>query len=160
VLRWLRFNAVGVAGAAVQLGVIFALTRGGLHYLIATALGVEAALLHNFFWHRRWTWKGRPGSLLRFHLANGLVSMISNLLWMRLLAGWLGLPPVLANLIAITLTSLANFLLGDRWVFPPRGHGGVQRAQGRVHRVLKRFARHAGDESPDHQAESERNVAR
>ena len=36
---------------------------------------------------------------------------------MRALTGWLGFPVVPANLAAITITSLVNFLSGDRWVF-------------------------------------------
>ncbi|MEP6960491.1 MAG: GtrA family protein [Acidobacteriota bacterium] len=116
-IRWLKFNAVGIAGAAVQLSVLWLLQRAGLHYLIATALAVEVAVLHNFYWHVRWTWKGREASLLRFHLANGLLSVVSNLIWMRIFTGWLGVPAIPANLLAVALTSIANFLLGDRWVF-------------------------------------------
>ena len=119
---WLRFNAVGIGGAAVQVASLWFLTHFGVHYLWATALSVEAALLHNFFWHTRWTWKGRDASILRFHLANGLVSIVSNLIWMRIFTGWLGVPAVPANLLAITLTSVVNFVLGDRWVFA-RGNG-------------------------------------
>ncbi|HEV8416542.1 MAG TPA: GtrA family protein [Bryobacteraceae bacterium] len=115
--RWLKFNAVGAVGAAVQLGMLALLVRLGVHYLVATALAVETAVLQNYYWHARWTWKGRDGSLWRFHLANGLVSVLSNLMWMRIFTGWLGIPPIPANLMAIALTSVANFLFGDRWVF-------------------------------------------
>jgi dolichol-phosphate mannosyltransferase len=118
--RWLRFNAVGVSGAVVQLAAIALLTRLDVHYLAATALAVEAAILNNFFWHVRWTWRDRHPSLWRFHVANGLVSMLSNLVLMRAFTGWLGMPPVPANLLAIVLISFVNFYLGDRWVFAPR----------------------------------------
>ena len=104
-------------GAVVQLSVLAALTWLGVNYLIATALAVECAVLHNYVWHVRWTWKGRAGSLWRFHLANGLVSIVLNLIWMRVFTGWLGIPAVAANLLAIALTSIVNFALGDRWVF-------------------------------------------
>jgi putative flippase GtrA len=114
---WLKFNAVGIAGAVVQLSAIALLTRANIHYLLATALGVEAAILHNFYWHARWTWKDREPSLWRFHIANGALSLLSNLILMRVLTGWLDVPPVPANLGAIALTSLVNFVLGDRWVF-------------------------------------------
>ena len=115
--RWAKFNAVGAIGVAVQLGSLALLIQLGVHYLLATALAVEAAVLQNYYWHTRWTWKGREGSLWRFHLANGLLSLISNLVWMRMFTGWLGIPPLPANLMAIALTSTSNFLLGDRWVF-------------------------------------------
>lgn len=103
------------------MAVLTALTRIlGVHYLIATALAVEAAILNNFFWHVRWTWRDRHPSLWRFHVANGGVSLISNLILMRLFTGWLGIPPEPANLLAIVLTSFVNFFLGDRWVFARR----------------------------------------
>ncbi len=117
---WLKFNAVGIAGAIVQLAAITLLTRARVHYLLATSLAVEAAILHNFYWHTRWTWKDREPRLWRFHIANGAVSLVSNLILMRVFTGWLGVPPLTANLGAITLTSLVNFVLSDRWVFASR----------------------------------------
>jgi putative flippase GtrA len=116
-VRWAKFNAVGAIGVVVQLSALAILLQLGVHYLLATALAVETAVLQNYYWHTRWTWKGREGSLWRFHLANGLLSLISNLAWMRLFTGWLGIPALPANLMAIALTSTVNFLLGDRWVF-------------------------------------------
>lgn len=128
---WLKINVVAAAGAAVQLGVLKMLLWFGLHDLAATAVAVEAAVLHNYFWHVRWTWKARRGPLWRFHAANGFVSLASNLVWMRLLAGWLEAPPLAANLAAIALTSVANFLLCGAWVFrraAPRRSGSARRA--------------------------------
>lgn len=120
-ITWLKFNAVGMGGAALQVALLWSLQHAGVHYLLATAVAVEAALLHNFFWHVRWTWRDRQPSLLRFHLANGVLSIVSNLLWMRLFTGWLGMPVAAANALAITLTSLVNFALGERWVFARPG---------------------------------------
>ena len=115
--RWLRFSAVGILGSGIQLGALAILLRFHIHYLIATALAIETALLHNFAWHRVWTWAGMQGSLWRFHLSNGLISLLSNLLLMRLFTGQLGWPPVPSNLFAIALTSLLNFAMASRWVF-------------------------------------------
>lgn len=61
-LRFFRFNVVGVMGIAVQMGALWLLVSGlGVHYLLATLLAVEVSLLHNFVWHERWTWKERVG---------------------------------------------------------------------------------------------------
>ena len=124
--RWLKFGAVGLIGSGVQLAVLAVLVTCRVNYLVATALAVETALLHNYAWHRRWTWADRErtsGRLLRFHLANGLVSLGSNLIWMRALTGFWGIPAVPANLLAIAATAVLNFLLGDRWVFVKRVSG-------------------------------------
>jgi dolichol-phosphate mannosyltransferase len=126
----LRFNAVGAAGIAVQLGTLALLKSGfGLHYLWATALAVEAAVLNNYFWHVRWTWRDRAhGStlaahlnrLFQFHLGNGAVSLVVNLALMRWLAGSLGMNYLAANILAIAAGGVANFLISDRLVFLSR----------------------------------------
>ncbi|HJQ70647.1 MAG TPA: GtrA family protein, partial [Blastocatellia bacterium] len=51
--RWAKFSAVGATGICVQTVALFLLLHvAGLHYLAATALAVEASVLHNFIWHR------------------------------------------------------------------------------------------------------------
>lgn len=125
IIRWMKFNLVGGVGIGVQLAALWTLTSVGVSYMIATALAVEAAVLHNFAWHERFTWADRNnralvGSvrrLLRFNLTTGLVSIIGNLLLMRLLVGGSHLKPIVANLVSITLCSLVNFMVSDRWVF-------------------------------------------
>lgn len=125
-LRWLKFNAVGAAGIVVQLAVLVLLKSGvGVNYLLATALAVEAAVLHNFFWHQRFTWADRASvsprqtlnRLLRFNLATGSLSILGNLVIMRLLVGRFHIHYVVANLITIAACSVANFLVSHRFVF-------------------------------------------
>jgi putative flippase GtrA len=128
-IRWLKFNFVGAAGVAVQLGVLAALLKD-LHvpYLWATGIAVEAAVLHNFAWHERFTWKERSvggwrgvaGRLLRFHAGNGAISIVGNLLLMRWLVGGLRMRPLIANGLAIAICSLANFATGEWFVFRTR----------------------------------------
>lgn len=121
--RLVKFSAVGAGGVIVQAATLAILLRlTGTHYLAATALAVEAAILHNFAWHRRWTWAERRASgvlltLLKFNATNGAVSLIGNLILMLLLVGALSLNPQVANLISIVVCSLMNFALADRFVF-------------------------------------------
>lgn len=125
-LRWLKFNAVGAGGIVVQLAMLALLVSGlGVNYLLATALAVEAAVIHNFFWHQRFTWADRAslgtrdalGRLLRFNLTNGGLSILGNLILMRLLVGRFHMNYVLANLLTIAACSVANFLVSHRYVF-------------------------------------------
>lgn len=122
--RWLAFNFVGAGGIAVQLVLLAALTASGMHYLPATAIAVEGAVLNNFAWHERWTWVDRTGGtrrtlsrLLRFNLTVGLISIAQNLVFMKILVDAFGLPYLAANLVSITLCSLLNFFVSDRLVF-------------------------------------------
>jgi len=122
---WLRFNAVGIVGVGVQLAVL-AILRTGFGWTIraATLIAVECAVLHNFVWHERWTWKHRslefsgiPGRLLRFNVSNGLISIAGNLALMELLAVRLHLNYMFSNLVAIGACSLLNFFVSDKLVF-------------------------------------------
>ena len=121
--RWLMFNSVGAMGIGIQIGTLFVLTSGaGLGYLLSTGLAVEAAVLHNFLWHERWTWADRKGKgLLRrlfyFHCANGALSIAGNLVLMRLFVGRMAMNFMVANTLAIAICSILNFLAGDRLVF-------------------------------------------
>ena len=131
-VRWLKFNFVGGVGIGVQLAAL-SIFRELLHfnYLLATVLAVEAAVLHNFLWHERFTWADRPAPrftrslirLIRFNATNGAVSILGNLLLMRLLVGKVGLNYVIANLLAISVCALVNFLVSDRFVFEPEPNG-------------------------------------
>jgi putative flippase GtrA len=125
-VRWLKFNAVGALGIVVQMGA-FALFFSALHlnYMLATALAVETAVLHNFVWHEKYTWKHLTRRtprdvarrLLRFHAGNGAISILGNLALMRLFVGSLHIPHYIASLLAIALCSLLNFAASEWFVF-------------------------------------------
>ena len=177
-VRWCKFNFVGGIGIGVQFAALV-LVKSVLHfnYLAATAIAVEAAVVHNFVWHEQFTWVDRtrsdgvqpslrtvpphssraersterrgfgwrstfsgaikpfisfralaPGAprsryfqsfrrLLRFNLTNGAVSILGNLALMKVMVGQGHMNYLLANAIAITLCSLANFLVSETWVF-------------------------------------------
>jgi putative flippase GtrA len=55
--------------------------------------------------------------MVRFHLSNGAVSMVGNLVLMRVLVEGAGMPVLASNGAAILVCSVANFFLGDGWVF-------------------------------------------
>ena len=124
--RMPAFCAVGALGIAVQLGALhFLIHCMRMHYLAATGIAVEAAVLHNFVWHKRWTWANRnitglTETLKRlglFHLTNGIVSIIGNILWMRFLVGTMGWNYLPANMTTIAAGFALNFLAGDMIVF-------------------------------------------
>jgi putative flippase GtrA len=130
-VRWLKFNLVGAMGMAVQLVTLAVLNRlAPGHYLYASVIAVEMALVHNFFWHRRYTWRDREaeaaGSFVRFQLTNGLVSVVGNVVLMDLFVGRAHLPVMVANCVAILCCSMVNFCLGDSWVFAMRGVEGAR----------------------------------
>jgi putative flippase GtrA len=125
--RWARFAAVGLAGFVVQLVTLWLLTTvAGVHDLVAVVASVEAAILHNFLWHERWTWRDRivdpgpeavAGRLLRFNTSTGAISLVGNAIFTSLFISVLGLPVIIANIAAITCLTLLNFAAADRFAF-------------------------------------------
>lgn len=128
-IHLVKFNAVGALGFALQTGALFVFTHTAYHfsYLAATAAAVELAVLHNFVWHQRWTWRDRPSStmgetlrrLARFNITTGTVSITGNLVVMSILVGRLGLPITPANLLSVAACSIFSFILADRIAFVP-----------------------------------------
>jgi putative flippase GtrA len=127
--RWLKFNAVGALGVFLQLSTLAVLVGAlGVNYLLATGIAVEVTVVHNFLWHEYVTWRDRTrlarGGFLRrllaFNAGNGLVSLVGNLVLMRLLVGVAEIPYVMANGIAILCCSLVNFLVAELMVFVAR----------------------------------------
>ncbi len=125
-VHWLKFNLVGGIGIAVQFAALL-LVKGvfHFHYLAATAIAVEAAVVHNFVWHEQFTWSDRVQASWRrslprfakFNLTTGAVSVLGNLALMKVMVGYGGMNYLLANAVAIALCSLANFLVSEEWVF-------------------------------------------
>jgi putative flippase GtrA len=121
-----RYVAVSALGMLVQLAVVaVAAHLSGAGPAVATAVGVSAAILHNFVWHRRWTWgdRRRPGAswptaLARFVAGNGLVSLVGSVLIVPVLANSAGVPVVPANVAALAACGLLNYWIGGRVCFP------------------------------------------
>jgi putative flippase GtrA len=116
----------------VQLAVVAFLVRvAGWHVLAATAVAVESAVLHNFVWHQRWTWRDRPSHsgrttvrrLVHFHLLNGAASLTGNIALTAFCTGVLGLDALVSNVVAIAACSLMNFAASESLVFQT-GSGG------------------------------------
>jgi putative flippase GtrA len=127
------FTLVGVIGYGVQTAVLWLLVgRIGWAVVPATLVATEAAVLHNFLWHLGWTWADRPVGaraagwrLLRFNLSNGGFSLVGGAAIMALLVDALGVHYLLANLAAVLVVSIANFLASDRFVFTRAERSGA-----------------------------------
>jgi putative flippase GtrA len=120
-MRFVRFNLVGALGIGVQLLVVATLVRGlGVGPVAATTIGVLAAVLHNFGWHVRWTWRDRMGpgvprltALVRFAGANGAISLVGSVLLLPVL-GAVHVAAVPANLVTIAACGLLNYSAAGR----------------------------------------------
>ncbi|MEK7863560.1 MAG: GtrA family protein [Chloroflexota bacterium] len=115
---------MGALGIGVQLVALWLLADvARVHYMLATTAAVGLAVVHNFVWHRWWTWRDRaeagslPVAFVRFAAANGALSLIGNLGLTATLVSGAHLGPVVGNAVAIGFCGLLNFRLGDAVVF-------------------------------------------
>jgi putative flippase GtrA len=134
--RWLRFQVVGAAGTCVQLGSLFILREClTVSVLLAAAIAVEISILHNFCWHRHWTWahadarlRSKPvlWQLCEYNLTCCLVSMSSTVFLTYLFLRAFGVHYLLANLMAIAAVGVVNFLTGELFIFRPVSRSGAR----------------------------------
>jgi putative flippase GtrA len=136
--RFSRFVAVGAAGFIVQMAVAAAMLQAGLPPVVATVLAIEAAIVNNHAWHRRWAWQDRSGShrwtqtLLRAHVGAGATSLVVGAGTVAALSGRVA--PLTAQVIAVLVCAIANFWMADRWIFrggsaePSTGSGSLSSA--------------------------------
>lgn len=128
--RFPRFGIVGSSGTVVNIAVLFV----GQEYLFraiepesarlnfSLPLAVLVATINNFTWNRLWTWSDR-----REHVHTPVVLQFGQYAvacWLgillqfaltKLLAGHLHY--LVANLVAIAVASVANFVVNDNWTF-------------------------------------------
>ena len=139
--RYLKFGLVGASGTVVNIAVLY-LCHEYLFQAIegpqgkpwaSLAVAIAVATVNNFTWNRLWTWADRVqaqraastvseevraphlgAQLLKYALASwfGIALQYALTLWLAHLMHYM-----LANVIAIVIASVSNFLANDRWTF-------------------------------------------
>ena len=131
--RFIKFGLVGASGTVINIAVLFlaqevlfksiADFHSRLNYSIA--LAITLATINNFYWNRRLTWRDRKRDdshsalflFFKYVMAAGLSIAVQTLLtkWLALYLHY-----ILANIAAIVLASLCNFVANDRMTFRRR----------------------------------------
>ena len=141
--RYLKFGLVGASGTVVNMLVL----RLGQEVLftgiadphsrlyVSLALAITVATLNNFTWNRLWTWADRIRDMAELQALNNASDVSSRALLAQFgqytaasllgsalqygLTLWMAqaLHYMLANVIAIVIASVCNFLVNDRLTF-------------------------------------------
>jgi putative flippase GtrA len=121
--RFARFAIAGAGGLVVQIATLAVLVQvAQLHYVAATIIAVEAAILLNFVWHENWTWRDRGRSswlprLLRFNALTAVTSLVGSVVVTTFLVETVSMNPIVANSISVVVLGALNFIGSDRFVF-------------------------------------------
>lgn len=120
-MRFVRFSLVGASGVFVDMAVLYLLsdpTTLAWGLTRSKIFAAEAAILNNFFWNDRWTfrdlsqtqrgWRKGVKRFVKFNLIC-LAGLILNVVLLNVLFNFLGLNRYVANLMAIASVTLWNF---------------------------------------------------
>ena len=113
------FLAVGASAAATHLGV-FAFLQAHMLPELANALGFVVAFFVSFSGHRLLSFKDAStsvGTSLGRFAVTALVGFATNELIFALLLRIVGLPPLVALVMALVLAAGQTFVLGRFWAF-------------------------------------------
>jgi putative flippase GtrA len=122
--RWLsqaaRFGAVGVLQNALNVA-CFALAReAGVHYRLAAVIAGFLGFALSFWLNRHWTFTGQSWTIERHVVKYTCVFAAAVAVGVLLLTFFVevgGLPPVLAQVLAILVVAPASFAVQRAWVF-------------------------------------------
>jgi putative flippase GtrA len=138
--RYVRFGIVGASGTVVNLAVLYvaheylfrAFEPVGSKPYFSLALAIAVATVNNFTWNRLWTWSDRQhataveeGERLRKRSLLAQLGQYATASWLGILLQYaltlwlthLGLHYLVANVTAIVIASVSNFIANDRWTF-------------------------------------------
>ena len=136
--RFIKFGAVGASGTVINIAVLYACQEflllqiadfhSRLNYSIAIA--ITLATISNFYFNRRLTWRDRqyeasPGVMVLFfkYVAAAGVSIAIQSVMTKSLS--LYLHYIVANLVAIGVSSIFNFVANDKLTFRRSGGKGA-----------------------------------
>ncbi|GAB3446022.1 GtrA family protein [Massilia solisilvae] len=118
--HWRQF-AVYVSGgllcALVDIGIMQALIRHGVHYASATTAGFAAGLVVNYAFHARVTFAANasPASFMRYLCIVG-VNYLLTLACVAVFEQLAG-SPLAGKLLSLPLVALNGYVLGKYWIF-------------------------------------------
>ena len=136
--RFVKFGAVGASGTVINIAVLYAcqeflllrIADFSIRLNYSIAIAITLATISNFYFNRRLTWRDRqheasPGVMLLFvkYVAAAGVSIAIQSLMTKSLSVYLHY--IVANLVAIGVSSIFNFVANDRLTFRRSGGKGA-----------------------------------
>jgi putative flippase GtrA len=132
--RFIKFGTVGASGTFVNLGVLYlaqeylfrAIDSPEIRLNVSLVVAIFFATVNNFLWNRAWTWRDRKhlhrhrSRLAQFgqYAMACWVGIALQIVFTKLLVIYFHY--LIANAVAIVLSSVFNFVVNDLWTFRHR----------------------------------------
>jgi dolichol-phosphate mannosyltransferase len=120
--RFIKFSIVGLSGTVINMAVYALVLQNGLYYMTAAMISFLFAVTSNFYWNLRWTFKGKAAGRSvqsKYGLFLGIsgISLGINLLLLGAFVEKFDMNKNLAQLVAVVLVSVLNFVMNTRVTF-------------------------------------------
>ncbi|MDR7532768.1 MAG: glycosyltransferase family 2 protein [Armatimonadota bacterium] len=126
--RLWKFLLVGASGMGVNVAVFWFLTHPlGVHYFPAGLVAGGVSTFTNYLLNSAFTWADRPAGAMRIFLQRlgkyYMATWAGNMVYLGLLTAlaYLGLAPMLANLVAVAAGGGLNYLMHNVWTWGQQG---------------------------------------
>ena len=115
VVQFGKFLIVGCLNTGVSLAVIYLLQNGlGIKYTLANLVGYIVGVVNSFFWNKLWVFRKKKGNFVRETLLFLLIFVLCygvQFACLRLLVEVLSVPATVAQLLAMGVYTVANYIL-------------------------------------------------
>jgi len=137
-LRFWKFSLVGLSGVLVNSIIYVILVKSGFSVSFAFVTATIVAMLNNFIWNNRFTWKHIKSDKLWFRIAKFTVVSLTGLCISSLSVSaahhWLGFHYMLAGFSGIVVSTGWNFVFHNMWTF--KSNDAVVVTKGKSGRLL------------------------
>lgn len=117
--KFIKFGLVGVLNTVITIIVFNILRVFGINMVVANSIGYICGMVNSYFWNNRWVFKSNSKDLktvLKFIVVN-LITMFINNLILILLVQNIGINEFIAQIIALVLITVINFIGNKLWTF-------------------------------------------
>lgn len=124
--RVITFQLVAWLGTALNVSILYLLKgKLGVPLLIAGAIAIEAAIIHNFTWHYLYTWKGRVEGnfkdylkrLFNYNIVTASIDFVVNLGTLWVLTTYFGIHYLIADLLGKLAGPLFKYFANEFLIF-------------------------------------------
>lgn len=117
--KFIKFGLVGIVNTAITMIIFNILHFMGVNYIVANSIGYIGGMANSYLWNNKWVFKSESkdvSTVVKFIIVNLIVMGINNVL-LILLVNKIGIATVIAQVIALVITTIINFLGNKLWTF-------------------------------------------
>lgn len=117
--KFIKFGLVGIINTLITIVVFNILNFIGVNYLLANSIGYIAGMANSYIWNNKWVFKSNSkdiSTLGKFIIVNLVVLLINNGI-LLLLVEKLAVNKIIAQGVALVITTVLNFLGNKLWTF-------------------------------------------